>query len=43
MFEFMKGAFYFMCGIGCIYVSVVFATATVKSIKEAARGRKDGQ
>jgi len=40
MFEFMKGAFYFMCGVGCIYVAVVLVTATVKSIKEAARGRK---
>lgn len=41
MFEFMKGVFYFMCGVGCIYVSVVFVTATVKNIKEAKRGRKE--
>ena len=40
MYEFMKGAFYLMCGIGCVYISTVLVTSTIKSIKEAVKGRK---
>ena len=40
LFEFMRGAFYLMCGVACIYIAVVMVTATIKSINEALRGRK---